>query len=382
VAELPALPKVDEFAFVLLAGVVMILILALAWSTPQEGSPLVDDTTFSLTMKPGDTQTFDFVVKGKTTLTAVNLTAAGEIASWIKFNKNNFDVREQATVVVTVKAPLNITNGLYTGRVTITGSGGKDTFSVNIDISDRTGNKTSKKPVNLGDFTVSYAKGTETLDSKSDVTVYGGYFSNSPIMLTGNIDNEKLNIATDANIELAIGSTNGMGNLIVLLNDDEVYNGAAGEGTMSIPIIKDILKNSSNTVLIKAAAPGLAFWSSTTYDIQWAKFEVSYDGAFPKNFTFTLSADQISNFKRFALFWVVGKNTVKPVPEMKIKINNQIVYWKVPPYESPFLDTTFKEDMFGSKLALNDGENTITFSFDENAFYSVTDATLTIEYYG
>ena len=42
-ADMPALPKVDEFAFVLLAGVGFILILALALNTPSEGSPLVEN---------------------------------------------------------------------------------------------------------------------------------------------------------------------------------------------------------------------------------------------------------------------------------------------------------------------------------------------------
>jgi len=380
VAELPALPKVDEFAFVLLAGVFMIAILTLAWSTPSEGGPLVDDTSFSFTMKPGETQTFSFAVKGRTALTAVNLTAGGDIASWIKFNKNNFDVRDQTTVTVTLKAPLNITNGLYTGRVTITGSGGKDTFSVNVEISDKTGNRTMRNITDLGSFVVSYAKGTDTLDSERDVTVSAGYFSSHPVTLTGAISDEKLDIATAAAVDLIVGGTNGAGNLIVVFNDNEIYNGAAGEGALSISVNASALKG-SNTVTIKAAPPGLAFWSSTTYDLQSAKLTMSYDGASSQTFTFVLSGDQVSNFKRFALFWTVNDaETTKPVPELKIKVNNQIVYWKAPPLA--YMDTTFKEDMFGNKLNLNDGENAITFSFDKNAVYSVADAALTAEYYG
>ena len=379
-ADLPAIPKVDEFAFVLLAGVFLIGILAFAWTTPSEGAPMVADTSFSLLMKPGETETFSFVVAGRTKLTAVNLTSGGEMASWIKFNKNDFDVDvdSQSTVTVTVRAPLNITNGLYLGRVTITGSGGADTFSINVEISDQTGNKTSRKALNLGDFTVSYAKGTDTLDSERDVQVSAGYMSSHPVTLTASISEEKLDIATAASVELVVGGTNGAGNLIVLFNDNEVYNGAAGEGGLSIPVAKSALKE-SNVVTIKAAAPGLAFWSSTTYDLQSAKLTLSYDGESPYMFDFVMSADQASNFKRFALFYSVNDDTVSPVPELKIKINNQIVYWKVPPLA--YMDTTFKEDMFGNELNLEDGENTITFSFDRNAYYSVSDATLTIEYY-
>ncbi|MFH1623213.1 MAG: hypothetical protein ABIA12_01700 [Candidatus Aenigmatarchaeota archaeon] len=377
-ADVPVLPKVDEFAFVLLAGMFLIGIFMFAWTTPEEGAPLVADTSFSLLMKPGETETFSFVVIGKTKLTALNLTSGGEMASWIKFNKNNFDVADQATVTVTVRAPLNITNGLYLGRVTITGNGGRDTFSINVEISDQTGNKTSRKALNLGDFTVSYAKGTDTLVSKRDVQVSAGYLSSHHVTLTAVISDEMLDISTAASVDMVVGGTNGAGNLIVIFNDNELYNGAASEGQLSIPVSKSALKG-SNLVTIKAAAPGLAFWSSTTYDLQSAKLMLSYDGAAPQTFDFTMSADQVSNFKRFALFYSVKDDTVAPVPDLKIKINNQIVYWKVPPLA--YMDTTFKEDMFGNELNLNDGDNTITFSFDKNAYYSVSDAALTIEYY-
>lgn len=378
VADLPALPKVDEFAFVLLGGVAMILILAISLNTPLEGAPLVNGTTVSLTMLPGQTETFDFIIEGKTTLTSINLTTAGEIKSWLKFNKNNFDITGRSTVTVTVRAPLNITNGLYTGRIIVTGSGGKATIAVNIAISDRTGNATSKKVLDLGEFTVSYAKGTDTLASKRDVTVSGGYFSSQPLALTGAASEAKLAIATAASVDLVIGGTNGAGNLIVVFNGDEVYNGAAGEGELSIPLnVSEV--GATNTVTVKAAGPGLAFWSSTTYDLQSAKLTLSYSGAEPQSFGFTMTADQITNFKRFDLFYVVQDDTTTPVPELKVKINNQIVYWKVPPLA--FMDTNFKEDMFGNKLNLEDGANTITFSFDRNAFYHVTDAMLTAEYY-
>lgn len=378
---MPALPKVDEFAFVLLAGVGFILILALALNTPLEGWPLVENTTISLTMRPGQTQTFEFTIHGKTSLTALNMTMAGEMASWVKFNKNNFDIADQSssTVTVTVRAPLNISNGLYTGRVIIKGVGGQATISVNIAIADRTGSTTTKKVLDLGEFTVSYAKGVDTLGSTNDVTVWASDFSNEGAMFGGTTNDYKLSIAAGASIDLVIGSTNGAGNLIVVFNGNEVYNGAAGAGMLSIPLNVSEVKD-TNSVSIKAASPGLAFWATTTYELQSASLTLTYDGVSPQSFTFRMSSDQITNFKRFDLFWTVQGDTVKPVAPLKVKLNNQIVYWTNPPIY--FIDTNFKEDMFGNKLNLNDGDNTITFSFDQNAFYHVTDATLTIEYYG
>lgn len=376
------LPKVDEFAFVLLAGVLTIVILAIALNTPTEGAPLVSNNTMRLTMRPGETQTFEFVVSGKTALTALNLTAAGDISSWMRFDKNDFDIADGATskVTVTVRAPPSLTNSLYTGRVIVTGSGGRATFSVNIEITQRATAR-STKVFDLGQFTVSFNKGTFPLVSKSDVSVYGGYFGSTPAMLSGSISDENLGIATGADVQLDIGSTNGLGNLIVLFNGNEVYNGAAGVGMLTIPVSKDILNN-SNVVLIQAAAPGMQFWTSTIYQLSSAKLEVTYSGESPQTFTFDMSGEQVANFKQFDLFWAVDQgNTVAPLPTMAIHLNSQIIYWEVPPYITPYLDRTFKEDMFGNKLNLNSGANTIKFSFDRNAVYSVSDATLTIEYY-
>jgi len=381
VADLPALPKVDEFAFVLLAGVGFVLILALALNTPSEGSPLVDNTTISLAMHPGQTQTFDFTIYGKTTLTALNLTMAGDIATWSKFDKNNFDIADQASsiVTVTVRAPLNISNGLYTGRVIVKGNGGQATIAVNIAVADRTGSETTKKILDLGEFTVSYAKGTDALGSMNGATVWASDFSSEGAMFGGITSDYKLSIAKAASIDLVIGSTNGAGNLIVVFNGNEVYNAVAGAGMLSIPInVSDV--KATNSISIKAASPGLAFWATASYELQSASLTLTYDGVSPQSFTFHMGSDQINNFKRFDLFWTVQGDTVKPVPSLKVKLNSQIVYWTNPPIY--FIDTNFKEDMFGNKLNLNDGDNTITFSFDQNAFYHVTDATLTIEYYG
>jgi len=377
---MPALPKVDEFAFVLLAGVGFILILALALNTPLEGFPLVENNTISLSMRPGQTQTFDFTIQGKTSLTALNLTMAGEISSWVKFNKNNFDIADQSssTVTATVRVPLNTSNGLYTGRVLIKGNGGQSTIAVNIAVADRTGSTTTKKALDLGEFTVSYAKGTDTLGSTNDVTAWASDFSSEGAMFSGTTSDYKLSIATAASIDLVIGSTNGAGNLIVVFNGNEVYNGVAGAGMFSIPLNVSEVRG-TNSISIKAAPPGLAFWATTTYEMQSASLVLAYDGVSPQSFTFRMSADQITNFKRFDLFWTVQGETVRPVPPLKVKLNNQIVYWTNPPIY--FIDTNFKEDMFGNKLNLNAGDNTITFSFDQSAFYHVGDATLTIEYF-
>jgi hypothetical protein len=134
----------------------------------------------------------------------------------------------------------------------------------------------------------------------------------------------------------------------------------------------------SNIVTIKAGSPGWMFWSSAVYDIKYAKFNLDYEGIFTQAFNITLTKNEVDNFKRFNLFYRV-KDYTQPLPELLIKVNNQVVYWSRPPLL--ILDRQFDEDMFGNPLFLNEGTNTVTFMFESNAAYAVTDAILTVEYY-
>lgn len=375
---MPELPKVDEFAFVLMAGVLLIFILAFAWTTPTEGPPLVEKSSFEISATQGETKTFDFTVRGTTYLTSVNISVTGEIANWVTFNKNDFDIgrNETSTVTATVKVPSNITLGIYRGRVTIKGKGGKDTFSVSVDVVEEK-EETDKRPIYLGDFSVSYSKGTDVLDSRENIRVSSGYFSQRSITLTGLLTTEKLSITTGGNIRLIVEETNQAGNLVVSINDHEIYNKKVATGEILIPISKDLIEK-ANVVTIKANSPGLMFWTNTIYEIQLAEFNVDYEGAFSQTFNITMTKNEVDNFKQFNLYYRV-KGYTAPLPEMMIKINNQITYWDIPPLR--FFDKPLKEDMFGNPLFLKEGANTITFMFEENAVYSVADAMLTIEYY-
>jgi len=374
----PEVPKVDEFAFILLAGVLLIFILAFAWTTPTEGPPVVDKTHFEITADQGETTTFDFTVSGTTALTSVNITASGEIANWMTFNKNDFDIErdETSTVTATLKVPSNVILGIYRGRVRVKGKGGKDTFSVAVDVVEERV-ETSTTPVPLGDFTVSYAKGTDVLDSRAGVRVSNSYLSERTLALTGTITGEKLSIATGGSVHLLIEETNRVGNLVVLINGDEIYNRKVGPGEIFIPIDKDLLET-SNMVTIRAGSPGVQFWAATVYKIKKAEFNVDYEGAFSQSFDISLTKNEVDNFKQFNLFFRVRDYSV-PLPELMIKVNTQIVYWDSPPLR--FFDKALSEDMFGNPLYLEEGTNTITLMFEEEADYKVADAMLTVEYY-
>jgi len=376
----PDVPKVDEFAFILLAGVLLIFILAFAWTTPTEGPPAVDETHFEITTDQGETATFDFTISSTTALTSINITAGGEIARWITFNKDDFDIErdESSTVTATLKIPSDVSLGIYRGRITVKGKGGRDTFSVAVDVvEERT--ETSTRPVSLGDFTVSYAKGTDVLDSREDVRVSNSYLSERTLALTGMITGEKLLIATSGSVHLIIEETNRAGNLIVLINGDEIYNKKVSAGEILIPIDTDLIET-SNMVTIRAGSPGWKFWTGVVYKIKKAEFNVDYEGAFSQSFDISMTKNEVDNFKQFNLYFhVLPEGYSVPLPDLMIKVNNQIVYWDSPPLR--FFDKSLKEDMFGNPLYLEEGMNTITFEFEEEAFYTPLDAMLTVEYY-
>ncbi len=377
------LPKIDEFMFILLAGLILIFVLAFSWVTPAEGPPLVEESSFSIKAVPGEVTKLDFVVSGKTALTAINVTASGDIAEWVTFNKDNFDLSQSdsTTVIAKIEPPDDVELGIYNGRITLEGSGGKDTFSVTVEIVEEGEMASTTRLIPASEFptefSVVYAKGTDILDSKENVVVSTSYLARNSVTLTGLLTDDRMDIATGGSIQINVEKTNGFGNLIVIFNGEKIYDKKVGIGELLIPISTDLIER-ANVVEIKASTPGIVFWSDSRYVIKSANFNLNYEGAFAQSFNITLSDYEVNNFKRFSLFGRV-KDHSSSLPEMMIKVNNQIVYWKTPPIS--IISDYLEEDMFGNPLYLSKGENTITFMFEKNAKYELTDAMLTVEYY-
>lgn len=378
---MPEVPKIDEFAFVLIGGVLMLIIMAILYSIPAEAPPQVSPLSFEKNAYRGSTMSFDLTINGtpvagKPALAGVNLTALGDIRRWISFNKQNFDVYEGDTVKVTIKVPTSAELGHNRGRIEIEGAGGTKSIYVDIFVIDK-GSAATSRPIFLDDFSVSYVSTGESLDERSNVEVTKSYFGEEPTSLVGIVDDENLEIVEDGYIQLIIQDTNSAGNLIVSMNDEELYNEMANRGEVMIPLTKEqILK--SNDVEIKADTPGMTIWATTSYDIRSAVFYVNYEGAFAEDIEFTLNAEEVEYFKNFNLFFRV-KTHSKTLPPLMIKINDQIVYWESPPLA--FMDEAFSQDMFGNPLYLNEGTNTISFNFEREGFYDLGEPILTVHYY-
>lgn len=367
-------PKIDEFAFILLAGVILMVILMVAWTTPTEPVPIVDQTSFSLEIQKGESSTFKINIMG-TKLSNVTLTASGEIRNWMTFNKNDFNIVESEYVTVTMKVPNSVSERLYTGKIRVESVGGDESISINVQVS-KTGAILSSHAIVLGDFSVSYSVGPEAADSKKNVEITRGYFSGNEVGLSGELSEDKLETVTGGNIKLIVEDTNAAGNLIVVLNDEKIFDRKVNAGEVEIPIDKSKIKT-SNTVTVSAGSPGWKFWMSTVYKFSSIEFFIDYKGIYSKEITFSLDEDQTEKFNNFHLNYRV-RDYSSPLPEMLINVNSQLVYWKRPPLT--FFNDTFEKDILGNELVLYTGENTISFSFEENAFYEVRNAVLTVYY--
>jgi len=365
---MPEAPRLDEFAFVLLAGLILIIILTVGWSTMYQGVIEITPTEKTLTVARGSSASFAVHLNG--TATNVNVTGTGDIADWLSFNRNNFDVSGSTDVQVTVTVPYSAQLKYYSGRVEIDFVGGKKTVSVTVNVSTITVTETTHRVFGPEDFTVSYSVGTETVSEKKSFTVEKGLFVDSSARFTGSLTDEKLSMVTGGFIELVIDDTNSEGNLIVELNGKEVFNNKADIGEVFINLDTSQIQK-TNKIIVKADSPGWKFWTSNYYDIESAKFGIDYEGISFKDFSFTLDSNDITNFNLGRLSFRVRSYDPNKLNDMIIKINGQTLFKGVP-------TLTYFTIAFGTEIPLNEGSNRISFSVDREAYYELADVTLTI----
>jgi len=363
--------RIDEFAFVLLAGIALIILLMVAW-TPREGVPIVEPTSKSLTILNGTSTTFTLNITGPS-ITNVTLSAIGEISNWISFSKNNFDVPQSELVTVYVDVPAYVIPKTYTGKIIVKSTGGSKEIPVTINVVTALAEVLSMRQIPLGDFSVSYAVGSRVLDSQNNVRVVRSYFSSSDVNLVGILTDEEFSIIKDGYIRIIIADTNKLGNLIVELNGAKVYNQIGNLGEILIPLNSSII-HKSNVIKIKAAPPSWMFWRRTIYEIRSVEFVVNFEGISSKQIEFSLNPNEVDGFDHFTLNALLSYTS--PLPELQIRLNDQIVYFQRPPLV--VFDAEFKKDILGNPLILYPGNNTISFSLLSAGSLNFTNTILTV----
>jgi hypothetical protein len=365
--------KIDEFAYVLLAGLLLIVIMMIVWSAlPQELPPMVTPPSVSLSLSRGSSASFIFTINA--TAAKITLDPYGDIKDWLNFDKNFFALGGSTDVKVTVVAPADVTEGVHTGYITVSSAGGNRTVYVNVNVLKFSATDIPH-PIYFNDFTVSYTLGSDIIASKEDVDVAKGTFTNQPVSLVNDpLPDDKFSIVTSGFISIVVDDTNSGGNLIVELNGKEVFRRTVGSGEISIPLDKSQI-NKTNTVNLRTESPGWKFWMSTVYKIKSVKLGINYLGISSQEKTFSLDAIEVSNF-RYARVTFRVKNYLLPQQNLVIKINNQTVYMDVPSVS--IFREDFRDDIFGNPLSLNAGQNTLSFSLENEGFYDLGDVTLIV----
>jgi len=357
--------KIDEFAFILLGGLILILVLTIGWSTTYQIN--IGPSTKTLTIARGSYASFNLQLNGSSS--NVSLTGTGDIAGWISFDHNNFDVSGSTTVEVTVTIPFSAQLKNYFGGVTVEYGGGQKSMSIIVNVSTVTITETTHRVFGPENFVVRYAAGTDIVSEKRDFRVEKGLFTDKYMKFAGIISDSTMPILTGGYIYLVVDDTNYLGNLIVDLNGNEVFNDKADVG--QVPIDLDLTQlQKGNVITIKAASPGWNFWTNNFYQIADAKFGIYYEGISFKDFTFTIDSNDINNFKEGRLSFVVSDYDPAQLNDMTIKINDNVIFSGVP-------TLTYFTTTFGSSV-LNVGENKISFSVERGSFYDLQHATLTI----
>ncbi len=366
--------KIDEFVFVLLAGVILIAILMVAWTTPTEVAPKVSPSSVDMTTVIGGVEAFTLNISGK--LTGVRLTASGDIASWIKFTSNNFDVSKSTLAEVKLTVPKTALLKTYTGLITVTSEGGSKTIPVTIVVEKEVIRALESRNIVLGDFFVGFTSGSKDLDSRQSVQVEKGYFSERSVNMVGSLTEKEFSILQGGEVRLVVEDSNKLGNLIVLFNDAEIFNKKVGPGEIAIPIRKNSI-NKTNVVNIKAENPGFIFWATTLYQLRSAKLSAGLDGSFSKETSFRIRSAEAANLDSIRLAYKV-EDFSSDLPELTIRLNDQIIFKEKPSTTS--FDKKFETGILGDSIILNEGDNKLFFSFDEEASYSVTNAIVTVFY--
>jgi len=272
--------KIDEFAFVLLAGLILIIIMMVAFTSPQPGGTGSENET----------------------TTQYNISGTGDVARFIS----------------------------------------------------------------LGDFRVTYDLGQDTIVEKKNVVVSKGISTEKHVNLVGTVTNDKLAITTSGFIEIIVDDASGDGSLIVVLNDQEIFNKKVGPGRVSISLKQDQIKD-TNVVTIKCSSSGWKFWENTVYDISSANIGINFQGINFKTFSFVMSSEEVLKFK-FGRITFNPKSLSSGKNDLVVKINDKTIFRGVPP--SPFVQD------FGNDVYLSADANNINFSTERATSYELNDVTL------
>jgi len=360
--------KLDEFAFVLLAGLIMIIVMLLAWGVPGPREiPVVTPDSVDMEIERGDEDSF--ILKINVTSKKVSLSSTGTIADWIEFSDNDFEVTGLTNVEVTIDVPRKADEREHLGTIIVESEeGGKTEIPVTIDvISPYAEPSEIREEKFFPDITVSFAAGEEVLKSERNVLVRKGLNENKYFKMSARISQD-LDFVTGGAITIDILDTNREGNLIVKVNDEVVYDKSIPSGRIKIPVTKRLL-SSYNTVEISTSSPGWKFWTSSFYRLDRIEFSVNLYGGKENIEYFSVSDDALRNFKSAKLQFEIEDYTGDG--NLIIKINDRFIFDGQP-------HRIFTQEFDTYDVGLVKDRNTLAFSTESGTSYQLNNVKIVI----
>jgi hypothetical protein len=324
-ARLKAQGKIDEFAFVLLAGLVIIIIMLFAWGVPSQAEiPVVSPDSISLAINKGSSKSI--LLEINVTSKSVTLTSKGTIADWVEFSDNNFESEGLSNVEIKVKVPRGTDERDYFGSIIVESSeGGKVTIPLSVKVTSETETPETKEISRtefIGDFDVTFEEGKEIVKSERNIEVRGGSGGGGKTTLTAYIT-KNLDMITDSTIIIDVAYSNNEGNLVVKLNNKIIYDQKVLPGEIIIPVDKGLL-SSYNIIEISTSAPGWKFWATSIYNLDRFEFNVGYFGAMSKIEPFNVYREELINFKQGRVEFNI--KSYEGEGKLTVRINDYIIF--------------------------------------------------------
>jgi hypothetical protein len=361
--------KVDEFAFVLLAGLIIIIVMLLVWGVPGPTQvPTINPTSKILSVEKGDSE--KFILEINVTSKLVTLTPKGTIKDWITFSDNNFESDGLTNVEVTVKVPKSTETRDYSGSILVESQErGQVTLPLTIKVKTKSegGTEQLSRAIYIGDFTVSYAQGTETVKTENDIEVKKSMSEDKKTTISASIGRD-INLVTEGSLILDVFYTNGEGNLVIRFNNEVVYDDKPALGEIIIPLSKNSIKP-YNVIEISTSKSDWKFWTTSVYNIEKLEFKINYFGDIEKKETFEVYSDELTYFKEGLVSFTVVN--YEGTGHLKVDINGYLLYdgARRGPFE---LNFNFAD------VGLVKGMNTISFTTEKETSYEIENAKIVI----
>jgi len=165
----------------------------------------------------------------------------------------------------------------------------------------------------------------------------------------------------------------GKGRLVILLNDQEIFNREIEKGNIAPIEIKEKLVEGINSIEFKASSPGAIFWRTNEYSLDniLITSDVLRKEAQESTLTFVVSGEEKANLERVKLRFLPECDELKS-GALSIELNNFLLYSAVPDCGVPNRAIEFVPDRLVA------GENRLVFKTTKG-WYLVDEIKMTSE---